>query len=93
MNIQVSLSPGIRYKINQAFLDVNERFNSLISQKGEMLLSEVIGQINMKSLISGMSVLKLGLNDKVFYQVSRCTTNSKTIEKDNLLQHMEILVL
>jgi hypothetical protein len=42
MNIQVSLYPGIRYKINQAFLDVNERFNSLISHKGEMLFSEVI---------------------------------------------------
>ena len=66
INSQVSRAPGIKYKIKQAFLDVIERVNSLISNKGEMLRSEVIGQINMKALLSGMPVLKLGLNDKIF---------------------------
>ena len=87
MNSQVSRAPGIKYKINQAFLDVVEKVNSLISHKGEMLRSEVIGQINMKALLSGMPVLKLGLNDKIFYQVSGRTTSSKTIEMDDLKFH------
>jgi AP-1 complex subunit mu len=87
INSQVSRAPGIKYKINQAFLDVIEKVNSLISHKGEMLRSEVIGQINMKALLSGMPVLKLGLNDKIFYQVSGRTTSSKTIEMDDLKFH------
>ena len=87
MNNQVSRVPGIKYQINQAFLDVIEKVNSLISHKGEMLRSEVIGQINMKTLLSGMPVLKLGLNDKIFYQVSGRTTSSKTIEMDDLKFH------
>ena len=87
INSQVSRAPGIKYKINQAFLDVVEKVNSLISHKGDMLRSEVIGQINMKALLSGMPVLKLGLNDKIFYQVSGRTTSSKTIEMDDLKFH------
>ena len=87
MNNQVSRPPGIKYKINQAFLDVIEKVNSLISHKGEMLRSEVIVQINMKALLSGMPVLKLGLNDKIFYQVSGRTSSSRTIEMDDLKFH------
>ena len=87
INNQVARTPGIKYKINQAFLDVVEKVNSLISHKGEMLRSEVVGQINMKTLLSGMPVLKLGLNDKIFYQVSGKTTSSKTIEMDDLKFH------
>ena len=87
INSQVSRAPGIKYKINQAFLDVIEKVNSLISHKGDMLRSEVIGQINMKALLSGMPVLKLGLNDKIFYQVSGRSTSSKTIEMDDLKFH------
>ena len=87
INNETSRAPGIKYKVNQAFLDVVEKVNSLISSKGEMLRSEVVGQINMKTLLSGMPVLKLGLNDKIFYQVSGKTTSSKTIEMDDLKFH------
>ena len=87
INSQVSRAPGIKYKINQAFLDVIEKVNSLISHKGEMLRSEIVGQINMKALLSGMPNLKLGLNDKIFYEVSGRTTSSKTIEMDDLKFH------
>ena len=40
INSQASHAPGIKYKINQAFLDIIENVNSLISHKGEMLRSE-----------------------------------------------------
>jgi AP-1 complex subunit mu len=83
-NNQVSRAPGIVYKTNQAFLDVIEKVNSLISHKGEMLRSEIVGQINMKALLSGMPNLKLGLNDKIFYEVSGRIVSSNTIEMDDL---------
>jgi AP-1 complex subunit mu len=61
---------NIKYKINQAFLDVIEKVNSLISCKGVMLRSEIVGQINMKTCLSGMPILKLGLNDKIFFELT-----------------------
>ena len=35
-----------------------------------MLRSEIMGFINMKSCLSGMPVLKLGLNDKLFFELT-----------------------
>ena len=70
INSQVSRPLGLNYKINQVFLDIVEKVNSLISNKGEVLRSEIIGQINLKVLLSGMPVLKLGLNDKIFYELN-----------------------
>lgn len=87
INSQVSRPTGLYYKINQAFLDVVERVNSLINHKGEMLRSEIVGQINMKALLSGMPTLKLGLNDKILYEITGRQTSSKTIEMDDLKFH------
>ena len=67
---QISRVPGIRYPVNQAFVDVIERISSLISHKGEMLRSSIIGQINMRTTLSGMPLLKLGLNDKSYFDIS-----------------------
>lgn len=52
-----------------------------------MLRSEIVGHINMKVELSGMPQLKLGLNDKVFFEVSGRTTRSRTIEMDHLKFH------
>ena len=41
----------------------------------------------MKTELSGMPNLKLGLNDKVFFEVSGKTTKSRTIEMDHLQFH------
>ena len=79
--------PGIKYKVNKAFLDVVEQVNSLISANGTMIRSEIIGHINMKTELTGMPNLKLGLNDKVFFEVSGRTTKSRTIEMDHLQFH------
>ena len=46
-----------------------------ISNKGTMLRSEIVGHINMKSCLSGMPVLKLGLNDKIFFEISGRSIN------------------
>ncbi|CCK72717.1 Apm1p KNAG_0L00950 [Huiozyma naganishii CBS 8797] len=55
---------GIKYKKNEAFLDIVESINMLITQKGQVLRSEIIGAVKIKSRLSGMPDLKLGINDR-----------------------------
>ena len=66
-----------RQNVPDKSVNVIEKVNSIvkyffkkISAKGQMLRSEICGQINMKSCLSGMPNLKLGLNDKIFFEVS-----------------------
>ena len=87
INNQVSRAPGIKYQVNQAFVDVTERVSSLISHKGEMLRSDIIGVITMKTMLSGMPVLKLGLNDKSYFDITGKKASGKTIEMDDFKFH------
>ena len=87
INNQISRAPGIRYQVNQAFVDVTERVSSLISHKGEMLRSDIIGQITMRTMLSGMPLLKLGLNDKSYFDVSGKKSSGKTVEMDDFKFH------
>lgn len=62
---QISWRPeGIKYNKNEAFLDVIESIDMLINSKGQMLTSEIFGTIKLKTYLSGMPELQLGLNDK-----------------------------
>jgi len=56
---------GIRHRKNEVFLDVIERVNLLVGSNGALLRSEVEGQIKVKSVLSGMPELRLGLNDRL----------------------------
>jgi AP-1 complex subunit mu len=87
INNQVSRAPGIKYQVNQAFVDVTERVSSLISHKGEMLRSDIIGVITMKTMLSGMPLLKLGLNDKSYFDITVKKSSGKTIEIDDFKFH------
>ncbi|KAJ2846917.1 clathrin associated protein complex medium subunit [Coemansia brasiliensis] len=55
----------IFYKKNEAFVDVIESVNLLVSAKGTVLRADVQGQIVMRSFLSGMPECKFGLNDKL----------------------------
>lgn len=57
--------PDIKYKKNEAFLDVIESVNLLLSAKGTVLRSDVSGQLVMRTQLSGMPECKFGLNDRV----------------------------
>ena len=59
---------GIKYKKNEVFLDVIEKLNIIINSNGNIIKSEVIGVMKAKSNLSGMPELKLGLNDKAFFE-------------------------
>ena len=80
---------NIVYKKNEVFLDVIESVNLLVRDKtvphwshklnlqvnsnGTLLRSEVVGSIKMKSYLSGMPELRLGLNDRLLFEGSgRC---------------------
>ncbi|XP_061212532.1 AP-1 complex subunit mu-2 [Neopsephotus bourkii] len=74
-------SEGIRYKRNEVFIDVVEAVNLLVSASGAVLLSEVLGTIRLKVFLSGMPELRLGLNDRVLFELTgRGRTKSVALE-------------
>jgi AP-1 complex subunit mu len=80
---------GLVYKKNEAYMDVIEKVDCLIAQDGNVLRSSVLGNIKMKSFLSGMPNVTLGLNDKVLFE-SRGKNSlnvNKTIEMDDLKFH------
>ncbi|SCU90268.1 LAMI_0E01332g1_1 [Lachancea mirantina] len=86
---------GIVYKRNEAFLDVVESINMLISAQGQVLRSEILGKVKVKSRLSGMPDLKLGLNDKGIFTsgtdladgTAPPTTKKSNIELEDLKFH------
>jgi AP-2 complex subunit mu-1 len=56
---------GIRYAENEAFIDVNEKVNLLVSAQGTVLRSDVSGQVMMKCFLSGMPECRFGFNDRL----------------------------
>jgi AP-1 complex subunit mu len=53
-----------------------------------MLRSEIMGFVNMKSCLSGMPVLKLGLNDKLFFELT-----GRSIKFDKILLKIQLLFI
>ena len=77
---------GIKYNINEAWLDVIEKVDELISSNGNVLSSQINGNVIMKNSLSGMPTVTVGLNDKIVLQnLGKDTTNS--IEMDDLKFH------
>ena len=77
---------GIKYYNNEAYLDVIEKVDELISCNGTVLHSQILGTVKMKSFLSGMPTVTLGLNDKLLLQqTGRDITNS--VEMDDLRFH------
>jgi AP-1 complex subunit mu len=81
---------GIKHKKNEIFLDVVEKLNLLVAANGNVLHSEIIGAVKMKSFLSGMPELKLGLNDKLMFEQTGKTTQAragKSIELEDIKFH------
>lgn len=66
---------GIKYRKNEVFLDVVESINLTVNSQGQIVKNEVMGSVKIRCYLSGMPELKLGLNDKILFDV-RGTTNS-----------------
>ena len=81
-------SEGIKHKKNEIFLDVVEKLNLLVAQNGTVLHSEIIGSVQMKSFLSGMPELKLGLNDKLMFEATgRSSSKIKAVEIEDIKFH------
>jgi len=79
---------GIKYRKNEIFLDVVESVNLLVSSNGSILRSEILGALKMRSYLSGMPELKLGLNDKVlFEQAGRSAGKGKAVDLEDIKFH------
>ncbi|KAF4551031.1 AP-2 complex subunit mu-like protein [Elsinoe fawcettii] len=56
---------NIRYRKNEAFVDVIEDVNLLMSANGTVLRADVNGQIEMRAYLTGTPECKFGLNDRL----------------------------
>ena len=66
---------GIKYRKNEVFLDVIESVDLLAGAQGNVLRSEIRGNIKMRVYLSGMPELRLGLNDKVLFESTGLDNN------------------
>ncbi|KAM9101242.1 AP-1 complex subunit mu-2 isoform X1 [Sarcophilus harrisii] len=81
-------SEGIKYKKNEVFIDVIESVNLLVSANGSVLLSEIVGTIKLKVFLSGMPELRLGLNDRVLFELTGLSGNkNKSVELEDVKFH------
>lgn len=59
-----------------------------MSSNGTVLHSEIVGAIKMKSFLSGMPELKLGLNDKLMFEATgRPVSKGKAVELEDIKFH------
>jgi len=68
---------NVRYKKNEVFIDIIENVNVLLSNRGTVLRSDVVGQVVMKALLSGMPECKFGINDKLLIKAQSATQNKQ----------------
>jgi AP-1 complex subunit mu len=78
---------GIKYKKNEVFLDVIEKLNLLVASNGNVLKSEILGNLKMRCMLSGMPELKLGLNDKLLFEATGRQTRGKAVELEDIRFH------
>jgi AP-1 complex subunit mu len=80
---------GIKHKKNEIFLDVVEKLNLLVAANGTVLHSEILGAVKMKSFLSGMPELKLGLNDKLMFEATGRNNQAKgkSVELEDIKFH------
>ena len=82
---------GIKYKKNEVYLDVIEDINVLIGQQGAILKADVQGAIIVKSYLSGMPSLKIGLNEAAALQNDTNTSKQlggrRKIDLDDIVFH------
>lgn len=58
----------VKYRKNEAFVDVIETVNLIMSSTGTVLRADVDGQILMRAYLSGTPECKFGLNDKLIIE-------------------------
>jgi len=83
-------SEGIKHRKNEIFLDVVEKLNLLVAANGTLLRSEILGSLKMRSYLSGMPELKLGLNDKLLFEATGRRTGGRGLGKGKAVEMEDI---
>eukprot|EP00668_Euglena_longa_P016642 GGOE01020930.1.p1 GENE.GGOE01020930.1~~GGOE01020930.1.p1 ORF type:complete len:442 (+),score=156.00 GGOE01020930.1:76-1401(+) len=78
---------GIKYRKNEVFLDVVESVNLLVNSNGDTLHSEIQGTLKMKTHLTGMPELKLGLNDKLLFENTGRRAKGRTVDLEDIKFH------
>ncbi|KAI3684501.1 hypothetical protein L6452_33725 [Arctium lappa] len=78
---------GIFYKKNEVFLDVIESVNILINSNRQIIRSEVVGALKMRTCLSGMPECKLGLNDRLLMDAQGRASEGKAIDLEDVRFH------
>ncbi|KTW25932.1 hypothetical protein T552_03206 [Pneumocystis carinii B80] len=79
----------IKYKKNEAYLDIIENIN-VIMTANTTLRSDISGQIIMKSSLSGVPQCKIRFTDKVFINNSQLPTTSTNISKTEKSEYITL---
>ncbi|EGN95674.1 hypothetical protein SERLA73DRAFT_186833 [Serpula lacrymans var. lacrymans S7.3] len=77
----------VKYKKNEAFVDVVETVNLSMSAKGTILRAEVDGHIQMRAYLSGSPECKFGLNDKLVIDKNERGAGGDAVELDDCRFH------
>ena len=72
---------NIKYRKNEAFVDVIEDVNLLMSTNQTILRADVTGQIIMRAYLSGTPECKFGLNDRLTLGDPENSANEKSMKR------------
>lgn len=78
---------NIHYNSNEVYLDVIENIHLLISKTGEIIKSEIMGVVSLKSNLSGWPECKFGMNDKLQISQSKNASTTKGISIEDIRFH------
>eukprot|EP00796_Vickermania_ingenoplastis_P010178 gene10179-7130_t len=74
------------YSKNEAFLDVCERISMMMGRDGTVITSEIQGAVQVRTRLSGMPTMQVGLNDKALFDISGQTGTGVDLEDVQLHQ-------
>ncbi|KDQ19754.1 hypothetical protein BOTBODRAFT_27183 [Botryobasidium botryosum FD-172 SS1] len=77
----------VKYRKNEAFVDVVELVNLMMSSNGAVLRADVDGHIQMRAYLSGEPECKFGLNDKIMLEKSERGAGDSAVELDDCQFH------
>ena len=85
-NVVTWRKPNIVHKKNEVYMDVIEKLNMTVTSGGQVIKSEVIGRLCMRTYLSGMPEVKLGLNDKNQFEAEG-TNSSNCVDLEDIKFH------
>jgi AP-1 complex subunit mu len=83
MTQKVARNTNVSYTKNEVYLDVIEKLSLLLNPQGQVISSEILGSLMMRTQLSGIPELKLGLNDKIMFEQRQTKTNAKNGTANN----------